>query len=86
MQEHIEVPVTLGFDRSKVIGWLRIRKDALPTTPNFVFSLGIKALDMSKVVPGEIPKMDYVNEYELVEVGLIHDDRYIGYLKQVGVI
>ena len=73
MAEVIEIPIHLNFDHNKIIGMARLRKDALPKTPNWVLSLGFTVLEM---------KDGNITEYELVQLGLITDKDFRGYLNQ----
>lgn len=82
--DFLEVPVLASFDKNEPIGWLRIRRDALPATPNFCFALGFNALGYAGE-PGSIPTAVYVDKYELVSVAIVNDESYSGYLKQIGV-
>ena len=61
--EMVSVPILRRFDQSDPIGWLQIRRDALPPTPDWCFSIGYKA--------GE-----RVSEYELHEVSITSDSEY----------
>lgn len=67
LHEMVEVPILIDFDYKKPIGTLKIRKDALPPTPNFVFSLGYTALEGAK--------------YELMSVSVVNDRVYAEHLK-----
>jgi hypothetical protein len=83
--EMVIVPVTVGFDHSKVIGELRIRKDALPPTPGFVFNIAYSAHDFAGT-PGTVPRASYAGPYTLQAVSVATDEQYAAYLRQVGVI
>jgi hypothetical protein len=83
-QEFVTVPVVLNFLQGDVIGELKIRADALPPSPNFVFSIGFKCLSDPKTKPGQIPRESYVGPYQLQCVSLLPDANYIEYLRQVG--
>ena len=61
--EMVSVPILRRFDQSDPIGWLQVRRDALPPTPDWCFSIGYKA--------GE-----RVSEYELHEVSITSDSEY----------
>jgi len=82
--EFITVPVLESFLNDKVIGELKIRADALPMIPGFVFSIGFKCLEKPESAPGEVPRTAYKGPYELMCVSLVADENYIGYLRQVG--
>lgn len=83
-EEFTQVPVTLGFGNTEVpIGWMRIRTDALPATPNFVFALGFQALEKHQFAPGGVPNAPYVGPYKLGQVAIVDDESYIGYLRQI---
>jgi hypothetical protein len=61
--EMVSVPILRLFDQSDPIGWLQVRRDALPPTPDWCFSIGYKV--------GE-----RVSEYELQAVSIILDAVY----------
>lgn len=82
--EFTTVPVIAKFGSDEVIGELRILTSALPPTPNFVFSLGIKALEFTGVPHGEVPTQAYVGKYKLFAVAPVDDENYLGYLRQIG--
>lgn len=69
----ITIPVTIGFDSSKVIGSMTIDSDKLPKDYDFVFSLGVKV---------EKPTS---NGYELCMVGTVDDEVYYKYLSSLEV-
>ncbi|MCP5017549.1 MAG: hypothetical protein GY938_20105 [Ketobacter sp.] len=73
MPEFIEVPICVGFDPVKIVGDARIRIDALPRNPNWVLSLGIEVINADG---------KYITEYRLVELGLVSDESYKGYVAQ----
>lgn len=81
----IKVPVTIGFDTWQIIGYMEIDETKLPPSCGYVFSLGIRTLD-NVDAPGSIPTGPYLGKYELIEVGLVTDENYIQYLKQIGKI
>lgn len=83
--EYVQVPVLQSFDGTKVIGFLRILKEHLPDTPNFVFTLAYKALEVSNE-RGAIPNKPYLGKYELEALSPIADKAYAEYLKQIGII
>lgn len=85
-EKFVTVPVVLGFDRSKVVGELRILESALPPTPDFVFSIGYKATEKCDTPPRDIPKTQHLGSYSLGAVSIVSDSDYAGYLSQVGVI
>lgn len=74
----ITVPVLIGFDQTRQIGTLNIDEKYLPEYSNYVFSIGYRAnkLDLS---PNRIDKVE-----ALLEVSLLTDDQYIGFLRSVG--
>lgn len=82
--EFVEVPVLDNFDSNKLVGSLRIRKDALPENPNFVFSLGVRCLEKIDSEHGLPPT--YTGPYSLECVSPISVDDYIGYLRQVHLV
>jgi hypothetical protein len=60
------VPVVSKFGDRDPIGYLCIRREDLPLTPNFHFAIGyqVKARDASSGI---------VTEYELMEVAIVPD-------------
>lgn len=66
----IKLPVVLNYDYEQVVGSLEIDADVLPSSPNFVFSIGYK--------------LDKDLKTELTCVSLQYDKHYIEYLKSVG--
>lgn len=82
-QEAVTVPVLTRFDNTIPIGWLKIRKDALPATPTFCFSIAFMALETASP-PGTLPAAPYIGKYRLQAVALVSDDSYVGYLRQIG--
>lgn len=82
--EYTTVPIIVGFNHNKPIGDLRILTSMLPSSPNFVFSLGVRCLEDRGFKPGEIPSKQYEGRYELMCVSPITDDGYIAYLQQAG--
>ena len=71
------IPVVVGFNTDKQIGYLTIDETKLPAGPNYVFALGYK-----------INTVDYdakndkfrVLECELIQVSLQTDSQYLEYL------
>ena len=84
MDDTVTVPVLINFDYDRPIGWLKIRKDALPPLPDFVFSIGFMAKAYSGVPLGECPTLRHVTEYELKSVSLTTDASYIEFLRKEG--
>lgn len=84
MSEFTVVPILENFQHERVIGELRIRTDALPLVPAYVFSLGFKILGPSEAKPGDTPRQPYVGPYELMSVSPVPDDNYIALLRQTG--
>lgn len=71
MPEFVEVPITQGFRRDlPPIGTVKILKSALPEDPNWILSLGYKIGD------------GVSGKYELMELSLISDSEFKGYLEQ----
>jgi hypothetical protein len=69
-----KIPVTIGFDDTKIVGILEIDTDELPKgSPDFIFSLGYEVLGVD----------DYnkVNDYNLVQLGIVNDRTMLEYLK-----
>lgn len=66
----IKLPVVLNYDYEQVVGSLEIDEDVLPSSPNFVFSIGYKLGNDLKT--------------ELTCVSLQYDKHYIEYLKSAG--
>lgn len=83
--EVLTVPVVSKFGDHEPIGWLKVRQDKLPPTPNYVFSLGFMALENVADAPGSVPSKGYVGAYKLLEIAITSDASYIGYLRQTGV-
>lgn len=72
MDDFIEVPILAGFDITSLpVGFVRIRKDALPDTPDWVLSLGFKVLEQ---------KDNKGVKYELLQFGLVTDSNFREYL------
>lgn len=67
-EECIEVPLTLDFDPEKIVGTVRLKKEALPPTPEWALSLGYR--------------MDGAGSYTPVTMRLIPDANYAGYLER----
>jgi len=65
MPRGIQVPVTIGFDRHKAIGMLRVDADSLPAEGNFVFS-----------VRGRVTPRGGVKKFELEEVSVLSDSDF----------
>ena len=57
----IRVPVLRNFDSADIIGWMHVRKDALPPSPEYVFSIGYVKKDK--------------NSYQLISVSPVHVER-----------
>jgi hypothetical protein len=70
---NIMVPILEAFDSSRIIGWMSIRRDALPAAPNFTFALGYHALAWNAA--------GAVSRYELVAVSPVLDDNFSAYLE-----
>lgn len=83
----LSVPVWKNFETGSVIGVLTLAHDALPPTGNFVFSPAIFIENpCEQYKAGEVPRSQYDGPYKLQGVGLISDDNYLGYLRQIGKI
>lgn len=82
--EVVRVPVVAKFGDRVPVGWIQVGKDALPATPNFCFALGFNALQ-GEFERGIVPQSRYIGTYDLVEVAIVDDESYAGYLTQVGV-
>lgn len=78
--EFVMVPVLVGFDHSKVVGELRVLRDALPATPNYCFAIGyrVDACTVSKTPGARIE----VTQHELMEVSIQSDEAYAKFLVQ----
>ena len=74
MSEYIEVPVTIGFDMRKIVGTLKILKEALPSDVDWCFSLGYEVTDAFYDNDSNL----VVNKYKLKTIGLIPDIKYPG--------
>lgn len=70
--EYIEVPVLRDFDFKDQVGTLRVRKGALPTKPDFVFSIGYRHKHILKSED---------DSYVLKCVSICHDDDYVKYVE-----
>lgn len=66
-KDKVSVPILRNFDNSDPLGWLQIRQDALPPTPDFCFSIGYKVLRWEQ---------DRVIDYQLQSVAIIPDAAY----------
>lgn len=62
-----EIPVTIGFDNTRIIGMMTIDENQLPKGYDYVFSLGVRLLDEQHC--------------ELMQVGLIDNSNYLEYLQ-----
>ena len=62
MTRGIQVPVTIGFDRHRAIGTLRVDADLLPPEGNYMFSIA-----------GTVTPRDGVKHFELSEVTVLSD-------------
>ncbi len=71
---YVTVPVIAEFDSSRVIGELKILKSELPLFSNFVFSIGIKVLELG-------PRGRIASKYELVCASPQTDESYLKYLQ-----
>ena len=72
MERHMKIPVTRGFDKLDVIGFLTLRDDVdIPL--DSVFALGYSTIELSS--DGKPTKI------QVQEVGLISDSKYTEYLK-----
>ena len=67
-QAFVTIPVVRSFNMQDVIGYMTIRKDASPSSPDFVFSLGYRC--HSDGSPSEV-----------LVVSLMHDAEYFDFLK-----
>lgn len=73
--ETTTVPVVLAFDHTKPIGWLKVRTNALPPDPGFVFSIGYRAFGRGGPDTGP---------YQMLCVSLLRDEDYANYLRAKG--
>lgn len=86
--DFVEVPITVGFDSSEYVGWVKVLRSKMPQDPCFTFALAFKAtslpeLHLPKAVPTYPPSgVGYV----LMSVAIVPDLQYGMYLKQTGVI
>lgn len=78
----VTVPVLAGkFDQSlPPIGELRVRKDALPPTPDFVFSLAYVAETVSVDADGVSQLRVVPESYRLMGVSLVNDEEHAAYV------
>ena len=65
--EMVSLPVLRRFDQSDPIGWLQVRRDALPATPDWRFSIGYQALGAEG---------GQVTDYRLEAVSITSDAAY----------
>ena len=65
--EMVSLPVLRRFDQSDPIGWLQVRRDALPATPDWCFSFGYRAMGLTG---------SQVSSYELDAVSITSDSDY----------
>lgn len=63
----VMVPILQGFDQTKWIGMLQVRRDALPPTPDWCFSIGYRAMGLTDL---------RVTQYELDAVSITSDSDY----------
>lgn len=63
----VSVPILRGFDASDPLGWLQIRRDALPATPDWCFGVGYRV---------EAFTNDEITGYSLQSVAIIPDADY----------
>lgn len=66
-KEMVNVPILQRFDQREPIGWLQVRRDALPPTPDWCFSIGYCAMGLTDL---------RVTEYELEAVSITSDSDY----------
>jgi hypothetical protein len=71
MKEYVKVPVLVGFNTDIQIGTLEVLKSSLPSTPEFVFTIGYKTAE------GDKP-------FELKAVSISTDTEFLAYLKEQG--
>lgn len=80
----ITVPVTFGFGDREIVGHMTVDEDLLPKTPNFCFSIGFMACDMTASA-GEVPNEPPYGSYKLIQVAVVQDEAYSAYLQQTKV-
>ncbi len=66
-KEMVSVPILRRFDQSDPIGWLQVRRDALPATPDWRFSIGYRSMQ---------PTGPAVTDYQLDAVSITSDADY----------
>ena len=66
-KEMVSVPILRNFDNSDPLGWLQIRRDALPPTPDWCFSIGYNVLAQER---------GQVTDYRLQAVSITPDAAY----------
>lgn len=72
MNEYVKVPILKDkFNTNEQIGTLEILKESLPTTPDFVFTIGYKTAEGDK-------------SFELKAVSISTDAEFLAYLKEQG--
>ena len=69
MSRGVQVPVTIGFDRHRAIGIMRIDVDQLPTNEHYVFMVG-----------GTVNQREKVKTFELQEISVLSDADALKYL------
>ncbi len=72
----IKVPVTIGFDSTKIIGEMLINEKELPFSNEFCFALGVRVKDF--IDDGKGNKL--VTDFDLVEVSVVDNYKYMEYL------
>ena len=69
-----KIPITVGFDQEKIIGYAEIDIESLPDNPNYVLSLGYTIEEGSNTPP------------TIKMLGVVNDLEYLDYLVNSGVI
>lgn len=74
----VTVPVIVNFDHSKVIGELRVRRDALPPAPNYCFAISYRVEGWAAA---KTPGMGVdITQHELMAVSIQSDESYAKFL------
>ena len=81
------VPILDNFDSGKVIGEMRILTAALPSTEDFVFTIGYT---LSFGIVGAFGRFElndaHSPRYQLRAISIVKDEAYIAFLKNTGKI
>lgn len=73
----ISVPILVGFDATKPVGWLKLRRDAMPPTADFCFAISYEPQEGAGRNSGP---------YRLHAVSIVSDESYIQGLRKDGLL